>query len=84
MTATLTPVLSAALLWLRLLLRSEAVSAALGHRRGQPALQDVEVPARSDRVAVFGIDALIFGPAIAAMFIADWHIYAVTRSNATP
>ena len=35
-------------------------------------------------VAVFGINGLIVGPAIAAMFIAVWHIYAVTRSNATP
>lgn len=35
-------------------------------------------------LAVFGINGLILGPAIAAMFIAVWHIYAVTRSGAAP
>ena len=35
-------------------------------------------------MAVFGINGFIVGPAIAAMFIAVWHIYVVTRSNATP
>jgi len=33
---------------------------------------------------VFGINGLIVGPAIAAMFIAVWHIYVTTRSNAPP
>lgn len=31
-------------------------------------------------IAVFGINGLILGPAIAAMFIAVWHIYVATRS----
>ncbi len=35
-------------------------------------------------MAVFGINGFIVGPTIAAMFIAVWHIYVVTRSNATP
>jgi predicted PurR-regulated permease PerM len=35
-------------------------------------------------VAVFGINGFIVGPAIAAMFIAVWHIYTVTRANAAP
>lgn len=33
-------------------------------------------------LAVFGINGLIVGPAIAAMFIAVWHIYVTTRSSA--
>jgi len=35
-------------------------------------------------IVVFGINGLILGPTIAAMFIAVWHIYAVTRPGATP
>lgn len=35
-------------------------------------------------LAIFGINGLVVGPAIAAMFIAVWHIYVTTRSNATP
>ena len=31
-------------------------------------------------MAVFGINGFILGPAIAAMFIAGWHIYASTRT----
>ena len=34
-------------------------------------------------MAVFGINGFVIGPAIAAMFIAVWHIYGVTRA-ATP
>jgi predicted PurR-regulated permease PerM len=30
-------------------------------------------------IAVFGINGFVIGPAIAAMFIAVWHIYGVTR-----
>jgi predicted PurR-regulated permease PerM len=30
-------------------------------------------------IAVFGINGLVLGPAIAAMFIAVWHIYVTTR-----
>lgn len=33
-------------------------------------------------MAVFGLNGFVVGPAIAAMFIAAWHIYGVTRSNA--
>jgi predicted PurR-regulated permease PerM len=32
-------------------------------------------------IAVFGINGLVLGPAIAAMFIAVWHIYRVSRSS---
>lgn len=32
-------------------------------------------------IAVFGINGLLLGPAIAAMFIAVWHIYRVSRSG---
>lgn len=32
-------------------------------------------------MAVFGINGFVLGPAIAAMFIAVWHIYEITRSN---
>lgn len=35
-------------------------------------------------MAVFGINGFVLGPAIAAMFIAVWHIYVTTRSDATP
>jgi len=35
-------------------------------------------------MAVFGINGFVIGPTIAAMFIAVWHIYVVTRSNARP
>lgn len=35
-------------------------------------------------MAVFGINGFVLGPTIAAMFIAVWHIYVVTRSIATP
>jgi predicted PurR-regulated permease PerM len=35
-------------------------------------------------MAVFGINGFVVGPLIAAMFIAAWHIYAVTRSAAEP
>ncbi len=35
-------------------------------------------------MAVFGINGFVIGPTIAAMFIAVWHIYAVTRSPASP
>ncbi len=35
-------------------------------------------------MAVFGINGLVLGPTIAAMFIAVWHIYVVTRSPAKP
>ena len=35
-------------------------------------------------MAVFGINGFIIGPAIAAMFIAVWHIYGVTRDAAKP
>lgn len=34
-------------------------------------------------MAVFGINGFVLGPAIAAMFIAVWHIYVTTRFNAT-
>ena len=34
-------------------------------------------------MAVFGITGFVIGPAIAAMFIAAWHIYVATRSAAT-
>jgi predicted PurR-regulated permease PerM len=33
-------------------------------------------------IAVFGINGLVLGPAIAAMFIAVWHIYVTTRPAA--
>ncbi|MDP1900811.1 MAG: AI-2E family transporter [Rubrivivax sp.] len=33
-------------------------------------------------MAVFGINGFVLGPAIAAMFIAVWHIYGKTRSGA--
>jgi len=33
-------------------------------------------------MAVFGINGFVLGPAIAAMFIAVWHIYARTRTDA--
>jgi predicted PurR-regulated permease PerM len=32
-------------------------------------------------MAVFGINGFILGPVIAAMFIAVWHIYGVTRPH---
>jgi predicted PurR-regulated permease PerM len=32
-------------------------------------------------IAVFGINGFVIGPAIAAMFIAVWHIYGVTRQG---
>lgn len=35
-------------------------------------------------MAVFGINGFVLGPAIAAMFIAVWHIYVKTRSSETP
>lgn len=35
-------------------------------------------------MAVFGINGFVLGPAIAAMFIAVWHIYVTTRTSATP
>jgi len=35
-------------------------------------------------MAVFGINGFVLGPTIAAMFIAVWHIYVVTRSNTVP
>jgi len=35
-------------------------------------------------MAVFGINGFVLGPTIAAMFIAVWHIYVVTRSDSTP
>lgn len=34
-------------------------------------------------MAVFGINGFIVGPTIAAMFIAVWHIYMVTRSQSS-
>ena len=34
-------------------------------------------------IAVFGINGFVIGPAIAAMFIAVWHIYGVTRQGDT-
>ena len=35
-------------------------------------------------MAVFGINGFVIGPAIAAMFIAVWHIYVATRPRAVP
>ncbi|MDP1647665.1 MAG: AI-2E family transporter [Rubrivivax sp.] len=35
-------------------------------------------------MAVFGINGFVLGPTIAAMFIAVWHIYVVTRPQVTP
>jgi len=35
-------------------------------------------------MAVFGINGFIIGPAIAAMFLAVWHIYGVTRAATHP
>ncbi|WP_114973707.1 AI-2E family transporter [Rhodoferax ferrireducens] len=35
-------------------------------------------------MAVFGINGFVLGPAIAAMFIAVWHIYVKTTSSETP
>lgn len=35
-------------------------------------------------MAVIGINGFVIGPTIAAMFIAVWHIYVVTRSRAVP
>ena len=35
-------------------------------------------------MAVFGVNGFVVGPAIAAMFIAVWHIYGVTRADAAP
>ena len=35
-------------------------------------------------MAVFGINGFVIGPAIAAMFIAVWHIYGVTRAATLP
>ena len=35
-------------------------------------------------MAVFGINGFVLGPTIAAMFIAVWHIYGVTRRQAAP
>ncbi len=32
-------------------------------------------------VAVFGINGFVLGPLVAAMFIAVWHIYGVTRGS---
>jgi predicted PurR-regulated permease PerM len=34
-------------------------------------------------IAVFGINGLVLGPVIAAMFVAVWHIYRVSRASAT-
>jgi predicted PurR-regulated permease PerM len=34
-------------------------------------------------MAVFGINGFVLGPAIAAMFIAVWHIYAATQAGET-
>lgn len=35
-------------------------------------------------MAVFGINGFVLGPAIAAMFIAVWHIYTTTRPGDSP
>jgi predicted PurR-regulated permease PerM len=35
-------------------------------------------------MAVFGLNGFVLGPTIAAMFIAVWQIYGVTRSGALP
>ena len=35
-------------------------------------------------MAVFGLNGFVLGPTIAAMFIAVWHIYGVTRSGTAP
>ncbi len=35
-------------------------------------------------MAVFGINGFVIGPVIAAMFIAVWHIYVATRTDARP
>ncbi len=35
-------------------------------------------------MAVFGINGFVVGPAIAAMFIAVWHIYSTTRPGTAP
>jgi predicted PurR-regulated permease PerM len=32
-------------------------------------------------MAVFGINGFVLGPAIAAMFVAVWHIYGSTRET---
>jgi len=32
-------------------------------------------------MAVMGINGFVLGPAIAAMFIAVWHIYITTRAD---
>jgi predicted PurR-regulated permease PerM len=34
-------------------------------------------------MVVFGINGFVLGPVIAAMFIAVWHIYGVTRADAS-
>src|SRR6185503_9216572 len=33
-------------------------------------------------VATFGVNGLVLGPAIAAMFVAVWHIHAAARNDA--
>ena len=35
-------------------------------------------------MAVFGINGFVLGPAIAAMFVAVWHIYGATRATPAP
>ena len=35
-------------------------------------------------MVVFGINGFVLGPAIAAMFVAVWHIYGTTRSGIEP
>lgn len=35
-------------------------------------------------MSVFGVNGFVLGPAIAAMFIAVWHIYVTTRLATTP
>ena len=32
-------------------------------------------------MVVFGINGFVIGPAIAAMFVAVWHIYGETRAH---
>ena len=34
-------------------------------------------------MVVFGINGFVLGPAIAAMFIAVWHLYGSTRSDSS-
>ncbi len=35
-------------------------------------------------IAVFGINGLVIGPAIAAMFFSVWHLYSTTRADEAP